>query len=370
MFSRDLSNEIVDIGIIGAGPGGLAAAHALSKQGFAVAIFEKAKQLRPIGAALGLQAGGYAALEQISEELAKRVRSLSTNPTHQSLIRPNGEVLFADESPLKDSPFTWTAWFTLQTCLRESLPPSVEIFLDHKLLSFSNLDESQIELKFEGRDSRFVRVLIGADGYNSAVRAITVNDGAPLYTGTMTWRGILKLDELRNQLPAAASAFPFEARHGFQMIVGGRKNLWIMDSGPGLLAWTATAERADPDKSADPLRSVLDVCAAFPEHAISLIAATEPEAIVETGVFDRVPVDRWCEVPCQAARTLAGLSRQMRLRIGDDPGILHVIVGAVMHHIVVIIIISWIMMMVILHDHQRFIIVVVLHCDHFYPVSS
>jgi 2-polyprenyl-6-methoxyphenol hydroxylase-like FAD-dependent oxidoreductase len=48
-----------DIAIIGAGPGGLCAAHELANLGFSVAVFERAKALRPIGAALGLGEAGY-----------------------------------------------------------------------------------------------------------------------------------------------------------------------------------------------------------------------------------------------------------------------------------------------------------------------
>jgi 2-polyprenyl-6-methoxyphenol hydroxylase-like FAD-dependent oxidoreductase len=43
-----------DIAIIGAGPGGLCAAHGLANLGFSVAVFERARALRPIGAAAHL----------------------------------------------------------------------------------------------------------------------------------------------------------------------------------------------------------------------------------------------------------------------------------------------------------------------------
>ncbi|MCP4791189.1 MAG: NAD(P)-binding protein [Gammaproteobacteria bacterium] len=56
----------LDIAIIGAGPGGLSAAHALANLGFSVGISDRAHILRPIGAALGLGEQGYAALNNIS----------------------------------------------------------------------------------------------------------------------------------------------------------------------------------------------------------------------------------------------------------------------------------------------------------------
>ena len=97
MNSLNLNNDILDVAVIGAGPGGLAVAHALAKLGFSVGIFEKAKILRPIGAALGLADMGYKALADIDSDLATQVRKLAANPQYQLVIRPKGEVLFADQ---------------------------------------------------------------------------------------------------------------------------------------------------------------------------------------------------------------------------------------------------------------------------------
>ena len=122
----------------------------------------------------------------------------------------------------------------------------------------------------------------------------------------MSLRGILKLEDIATKLPEAAWAFPFLERQGFMMIVGQRKNFWIMDSGPGLLAWTTTAERASPEKCSDAYRAALEGFDTFPDLAKSLIRATDPAAIVETGVCDRLPVDQWYALltnsVCLAAR--------------------------------------------------------------------
>ena len=104
-----------DVAIIGAGPGGLSAALALSKLlGIAVGVFERAREFRPIGAALVMNIDAYESLKAIGgETLALRVCSLSTNIDDQLLMRPNGEVFYSGESPLKGTPFTWLAWFTI-----------------------------------------------------------------------------------------------------------------------------------------------------------------------------------------------------------------------------------------------------------------
>ena len=66
-----------------------------------------------------------------------------------------------------------------------------------------------------------------------------------------------------------------------------------MDCGPDFLAWTATALQDDSSrKSENALQSVLKVFDEFPEMAKTFMRATDPTVIVETGVYDRFPVQR------------------------------------------------------------------------------
>jgi len=278
----------IDIGIIGAGPGGLSAAHALANQGFSVEVFERAQALHPIGAALGLAEQGYAALQEISPLITTQVRTQATNPKRQLLMRPSGEVLFSDESPWAGTSFTWLGWYTLQTCFRQTLPDSVRLYLNHCLIDFSSEQlDAPICLKFQNQPDRLVRILVGADGYRSVIRNKTVGDGAPLYTGTMTWRGVVPRQKL------APLPDPFTEGAGFQLIVGGQKNFWMMDAGSEQLAWGGTALQPSLDKSESAFATVLQVFAEWPPIVEKIIRATEPTSIIETGVFDREPVSQW-----------------------------------------------------------------------------
>ena len=266
MTKAILTNNVFDIAIIGAGPGGLCAAHALAKQGFSIGVFEQAHVLRPIGAALA----------EISADLGHLVRALAVNPKRQMLMRPNGEVLFADESPLAGTSFTWLGWYNLQTCLHNALPTTVSFHLNHALTGFtrdSNQGEKLLRLQFRQQEDVCTRLLIGADGYNSVVRTITVADGAPLYTGTMTWRGIV---ERKNMIPLAD---PFVEAEGFQLVVGEKKNFWIMDVGTELIAWGGTALHLNQGKSVSALETVLQTFQQWPSLVERMIRATDPKAI-------------------------------------------------------------------------------------------
>lgn len=280
--------DLVDIAIIGAGPGGLSAAHALANRGFTVSVFEQAQILRPIGAALGLAEQGYAALTAISPALSKQVRAKATNPKRLLLMRPNGEVLFADEAPMAGTSFTWLGWYNLQACLCEALPDLAQLNFDHSLIEFiTEQSDIPIRLKFHNQADRFARMLVGADGYHSVVRQQTVGDGAPLYTGTMTWRGVLPRQDL------APLADPFTEGDGFQLVVGDQKNFWMKDAGADQIAWGGTAPQVNPEKSASALATVLQVFEQWPPIVQQMIRATDPLSIIETGVFDREPVTQW-----------------------------------------------------------------------------
>ena len=119
------------------------------------------------------------------------------------------------------------------------------------------------------------------------MRSITVADGAPLYTGTMTWRGIVERKKL------APLADPFVEAAGFQLVVGEKKNFWIMDTGTELLAWGGTALQSNQEKSSSALKTVLQVFDQWTPLVERVIRATDPESIIETGVFDREPVQQW-----------------------------------------------------------------------------
>ncbi|WP_323808810.1 FAD-dependent monooxygenase [Nostoc sphaeroides] len=71
--TEKLSQPIVEkVAIVGAGPGGLAAAIALRSQGIDVQIYEKAQEFRPAGTGLGLAPNGLNFLDAISHrELLK-----------------------------------------------------------------------------------------------------------------------------------------------------------------------------------------------------------------------------------------------------------------------------------------------------------
>lgn len=279
----------VDVAIIGAGPGGLAAAHALLRRGFSVKVFERARELRPIGAALGLFPNAYKALEAIDPGLCLQVLNVGVEPSVQVFQNSNGDIGFQGVPPfsgLKEKygqPFQWIGWFRLQSVLQEALPPGI-ISLDHYCTGFTQNSDS-VSVHFKGQDSVKAGLLVGADGLNSAVRQILLNDGPPRYMGSMSWRAVVQdLDGVISK---------GEYRH----ITGEGKNFAIIDVGDGFTCWTATGlsnEQLSCSPTFAKSRVLTDYCG-WPEPVEKIVQATDPDRIIERGICDRPSVGHWSQ---------------------------------------------------------------------------
>ena len=279
---------LIDVAIIGAGPGGLAAAHAFLRRGLSVKVFERARELRPLGAALGLFPNAYKALEAIDPQLCLQILNVGVEPSMQILQNSNGDILFQGLSPFSSlkakygHPFQWLGWFRLQTVLRETLPPGI-LSLDHYCTGFTQNSDS-VSVHFKGQDSVEAGLLVGADGINSVVRQLLLNDGSPHYRGTMSWRAVVE------DMDGVSS--PGE----FRLISGEGKNFAIIDVGDGFTCWTATAlsesERLSLSPAVAKSRVLTEFCG-WPEPVEKIVQATDASRIVERGICDRQPVARW-----------------------------------------------------------------------------
>lgn len=281
---------VVDVAIIGAGPGGLAAAHALLRLGLSVKVFERAREMRLIGAALGLFPNAYKALEAIDPELCLQVLNVGVEPTEQILQNSNGDILFQGLPPFSGlkakygRPFQWIGWFRLQTVLQDALPADI-ISVDHYCTSFTQNSES-VSVHFKGRDSVEAGLLVGADGINSVVRQHLLNDGSPRYMDTMSWRSVVE------DIDGVCS--PGE----FRLISGEGKNFAIIDVGGGFTCWTATGLSKSELVSVSPTVAksrVLTEFGGWPEPVEEIVQATDASRIVERGICDRLPVGHWSQ---------------------------------------------------------------------------
>ena len=91
---REISKPVVEkVAIIGAGPGGLATAIALRKQGIDAHVYEKARDFRPVGAGLGLQPNGLRCLDAIQPGIVGTLKRSGCQVQRVTLKTSAGETI-------------------------------------------------------------------------------------------------------------------------------------------------------------------------------------------------------------------------------------------------------------------------------------
>jgi len=184
--------DVCDVVVVGAGPGGLAAALALQAEGFDVVVVERKPSFRRAGAAVFIWAHGINNLRVISPEACERVKragaEIRTIDVQRLVGDDRTETLVRAELQFwidlfRSEPQVGVTWYELQTQLRCLLKPGT-VRLGHKLAALHE-DAEGVTLRFaagaagadEPRPILARRCVVGADGVHSTVRQFVVADG-------------------------------------------------------------------------------------------------------------------------------------------------------------------------------------------------
>ncbi|WP_043839050.1 FAD-dependent monooxygenase [Muricoccus aerilatus] len=187
--------------IAGGGIGGLSAALALLRQGYAVEVYEQAPAFREVGAGVQISANGTRALHALGvgdavaalscEASGKEIRLWSTGQTW-SPFDIGGESVSRYGFPYLTvyRPDLLTA---LVEGVRRADPQALR--LGAQVEGFvQDADGVTLHLA-DGRQARG-DALIGADGIHSRIRHSLFGAEAPRFTGLVAWRGVIPMDRL------------------------------------------------------------------------------------------------------------------------------------------------------------------------------
>ena len=182
--------------ISGGGICGLTTAIALHQQGFEVAIYEAAKEIKAAGAGISLSSNAIRALTSI--DLVKEILAASIAQKSAEFYTPKGKVLnHTDFQPLVDK-------FGLPGIISFHRADFHQILLDkikNKIPFYTSKRGQSIEQKengvvlhFSDGTSATGDYLLACDGIRSAIRQQFLPTATPIYAGYTIWRGLL-IDE-------------------------------------------------------------------------------------------------------------------------------------------------------------------------------
>lgn len=275
------------VAIIGAGPGGLAAAIALQNLGFDVQVYEKAQEFCPVGTGLGLTPNGLNCLEAIAPGIVTTLKSSGCSVGPTVLKSMNGETIRASSSTFLEQygqPLLTVWWWRLQQILASRLPSEI-IHLNHNCIGFEQ-DESGVKVYFENGNTIDANLLIGADGVNSAVRETLFAEGKPHYIGSMCWRAVIKYHhELFNA-------------YDLVFIKGKQQFMYLLNVGEGYTSWICRKFMPDYSLSASAEQvkaRILDELTGWDRSFRAIVEATPAKQIWEGPICDRPPLTSWSQ---------------------------------------------------------------------------
>lgn len=271
--------------VIGAGIGGLTAAIALQRTDWDVAVYERAPELREVGAGITLWTNAVKVLRKL--DMGEAVESVSA-PIRLSELRTwRGKVLlrtdFGELTARLGAPSIGIHRADLQAKLADALGRE-HIHLGMTCVQYEQ-DEKGANALFAEGDVVRGRILVGADGIKSLVRNQLLGPEPLRYAGYTAWRGVGLID--RPEVPLGVTA----------LAMGRGSQVGMLPIGGGRTYWFATAnvppgEVGGPGgHKADLLKRFADWWPALP----AVIEATPEAAIIRNDILDRPPVRKWTD---------------------------------------------------------------------------
>ncbi|WP_164730419.1 FAD-dependent monooxygenase [Pelagibacterium montanilacus] len=191
--------------IVGGSIGGLFAARMLDKAGWQVTVLERSPvELSGRGAGIVT----HDLLNELIADTGATIEDLGVKVEERVVYDHDGEIIY--RRPL---PQVVTSWDRVHSLLRALLPKDAYV-LDMPVTGYREGPDG-VEVLIEGKNPVKADVLIGADGFRSAIRAQMLPEIQPVYSGYVVWRALAQEKDLSEAV--RREVFP---HFGFYMPTG------------------------------------------------------------------------------------------------------------------------------------------------------
>jgi 2-polyprenyl-6-methoxyphenol hydroxylase-like FAD-dependent oxidoreductase len=263
--------------VVGAGMGGLAAAVALRQVGLDVEVFEQAPELREVGAGISLWPNAVHGLRHLG--LWDAVEAVGAHVSRGDVLDRRGALLHGSSTQPVEERFG----APIIMVHRADLHSVLHARLDTEQLRLGahcvRLDQDADGVGVTLADGSVVRgdIAIGADGLHSAVRAATLADGPPRYSGLTAWRAVVTVDPRLADQVRGSESWGAGSVFGMQRLPGNR------------VYWYAAtrARQGGAASSAGHRQDLLDRFGDWHDPVPALVHATEEAAVLRNDLYDR-----------------------------------------------------------------------------------
>ncbi len=271
------------IAVVGGGIGGLSAAIALRRYGADAVVHERAAAIGEVGQGLGVFANGVRALDWLGvgacvREKGQRMREAST-------FTPDGTPLLRTDPAAHEArtgvPSLLMTRPDLHACLAAALPEDAMV-VGRELVSLERKADD-VALRFADGSTAAVDLVVGADGWHSAVRRSLFGKEPLRYSGLACWRGLV-------------SGVALDDPHLLPVIQGAGPQFGIGPLGPDRCYWFASYPEeagAGPQDPSGAKAMLLDMFRGYAFGVERILAATPASAMLRTDLYDRPPLSWW-----------------------------------------------------------------------------
>jgi 2-polyprenyl-6-methoxyphenol hydroxylase-like FAD-dependent oxidoreductase len=210
--------------IAGGGIGGLTLALTLHQIGVPFLVLETSRTMRPLGVGINIQPNAVRELFDLGLT-SEILDTIGVSAKEWALVGLNGKEVYAEKRGL-DAGYNWPQFaahrgellmLLYRTLIQRAGAESV--MLDARVDKYLKRPSGEVDVSVRGSDgSRFQisgRLLIGADGIHSAVRAQMHPDQPPIHWGgAIMWRGTVRAKPLRTE-----SSFIGLGTHQHRMVI-------------------------------------------------------------------------------------------------------------------------------------------------------